>query len=54
MTRMFSDETITGRFPAGTNDPKHIKFVSLVPVGQSNHQVIEFSPDPYESLFHIP
>lgn len=40
--RMFSDETITGRFPVGTNDPKHIKPVSAVPCRTIQSLLIEF------------
>lgn len=36
--KIFPDETITGRFPAGTNDPKHIKPDSPVPIGQSSRR----------------
>lgn len=45
--RMVPDEAITGHFPAGTNDPKHIK---LVPGRTIQSLLIEFFLDLYESL----
>lgn len=48
--RMAPDETITGHFPAGTNDPKRIK---LVPGRTIQSLLIEFFLDPYESLVRM-
>lgn len=50
---MLPDETVTARFPVGTNDPKPIKLVSPISMRQLDPLLVELRLASHESPYNF-